>query len=89
VPGDGPEGGEGLMAVCKSCGAHIEWLVMAGTGAKMPVDGKPEKRIVVLEDGTGKMVDAYLAHWATCPTAARHRRQVPRGEQDAQSNDTT
>lgn len=74
------------MASCRSCGAYIEWLVMAGTGAKMPADGKPEKRLVVVPDGTAKMVDAYMPHWATCPGANRHR--VPRARiGDDQDND--
>lgn len=46
----------------------------------MPVDAKPEKRIV-LDDvrfgddpPTARVVDTYVSHFATCPKAERFRK---------------
>ena len=62
---------------CRSCGAPILW-VRTTTGKAMPVDAKPEKRIVLdpADTGqpTGRVVDTYVSHFATCPHAAKHRR---------------
>lgn len=74
------------MASCKSCGAYIQWFKTAATGASIPADGKPEKRLVIQSDGTAKVVDTYMPHWATCPTARQHRRvadgpENPRGHE--------
>lgn len=57
---------------CSSCGAPIRF-VGTETGNQVPVDAKPEKRIVVGPDGVGRSVDAYVSHFATCPNANQHR----------------
>jgi len=60
---------------CKSCGAAILWVVM-GTGARMPLDPKPQK-LVTLDDmpeARGYVHDCYASHFATCPNAAQHRK---------------
>lgn len=58
---------------CSSCDAEIRWI-STPTGAAMPIDAKPEKRIV-LRPGTdiGDTVDAFTSHFATCPNAGQHR----------------
>lgn len=64
------------MANCKSCGAKIEWFKMATTGRPMPVDAEPLKVIVPTGTaGEGKVVTAYVSHFATCPDAAEHRKR--------------
>jgi len=40
------------------------------TGKKMPLDVKPCKMVIVKE-GIGEIVDAYMPHWATCPGKGR------------------
>lgn len=68
-----------MSARCKSCGAAILWLIMT-SGKRMPVDAKPEKRIVLDEtpdeppELRGSVVDTYVSHFQTCPNAAQHRR---------------
>lgn len=65
------------MAACKSCGAPIVW-VKSANGKVMPLDGKPEKRVIVTDEGIGCVVDTYTSHFSTCPNAAEHRK--PREE---------
>lgn len=63
-----------MIARCKSCGAEILWI-RTSNGKAMPLDAKPEKRIVL--DGVmkiAKLVDTYQLHFATCPYAAKHRK---------------
>lgn len=70
------------VATCRSCGAQIRW-VMTESGKRMPVDAKPEKRIVIDPLGerlgsdapTARVVDTYVSHFATCAFAAQHRRK--------------
>jgi hypothetical protein len=44
----------------------------------MPLDAKPEKRIVLEQrDGMhplARVVDTYVSHFSTCPNAAQHRK---------------
>ena len=61
-------------STCKSCGASIIWLETP-QGKKMPVDTKPEKRVIMgTHTGLAHVLDAYMPHWATCPKADLHRR---------------
>ena len=48
----------------------------------MPLDAKPEKRVIVVgRDETGDelaaVVDTYVSHFVTCPEAKQHRRGKP------------
>jgi hypothetical protein len=72
---------------CKSCRAQILWVVTVA-GKVMPVDPEPAAagNVQLLETGcrvlsAGALEDArslglplHLSHFATCPTAAQHRR---------------
>lgn len=58
---------------CESCGAAIRWIT-TDAGHAHPVDAKPEKRWLLDPNGHGRIADAYLSHFATCPKAAQHRR---------------
>lgn len=60
-------------STCSSCGAPIVWAKSAKTGKAMPLDAKPEKRVIV-ENGFGRVVDVHTSHFVTCPTAEQHRR---------------
>lgn len=70
------------MSTCSSCGAAILWVKTLPGGKAMPLDAKPEKRVVLVDaiggldrDGVrGRVVDTYVSHFATCPQAAEHRR---------------
>ena len=71
-----------MSALCKSCGAPIRW-VSSTTGKAMPLDAKPEKRIVVRRSvdtrngehyDVGDVVDTYVSHFVTCELANQHRR---------------
>lgn len=64
---------------CRSCGAEILWVVTVND-KKMPVDPKPEKRIVLSAGPTGNtpradVVDTYLSHYASCPHADGWRKR--------------
>lgn len=64
------------MAACSTCGGEIVWAT-SERGRPLPLDAKPEKRILVEETGKARIarvVDAYTSHFATCPQADQHRR---------------
>jgi hypothetical protein len=66
------------LAHCKSCRAPIVW-VTTESGKPMPLDFRSERRFVVHEDKAGKPVavstNTYVSHFATCPDAAKHRKE--------------
>jgi len=65
---------------CSSCGALIIWA-MTPKGKRMPLDARPEKRVVLgAKTGLAHVLDAYTPHWATCPSAAKHRKVAGGGE---------
>ncbi len=76
------------MSTCRGCGAEILWGLTA-KGARIPLDPKPEKRVVlapvferddlgfvkaVIHDERAQVVDTFTPHHATCPEAERFRR---------------
>lgn len=59
---------------CTSCGAEIIWVTTRGS--KMPLNAKPEKRFIILdEQGAAVARDTYTSHFATCPNADQHRKR--------------
>lgn len=77
-------------ANCGSCGAPIIWIRTAASGTYMPLNAEPdpERGNMVIVDGKaasitndlfGPHVPAgapkYLSHFATCPSAAKHRKR--------------
>lgn len=56
-------------AKCRSCGAEIVWL-KTDAGKNMPVDAET----VVDEGATIFDPDQMTSHFATCPDAAKHRK---------------
>lgn len=75
------------LDACRSCGAKIVWGVTEAEKA-IPLDHPPERRLVLV--GTRgyssskhpgapdvRSMLSFVAHFATCPNAAEHRR--PRG----------
>lgn len=76
-----------MSATCRSCSAAIVWAKSAA-GRPMPLDATPEKRVVV-ENGVGRIVDAYVSHFSTCPHSARHRKRTTAAERaSAKETDT-
>jgi len=62
-------------ALCRSCQAEIRWITTEA-GRQAPVDARPEKRFIIedrLAGEVGRLVDAYVSHFATCPDADQHR----------------
>ncbi|MGH9001955.1 MAG: hypothetical protein ACRDYV_02390 [Acidimicrobiia bacterium] len=70
---------------CRSCGAPVLWVRMAGTGRWMPLDQDPDPRgTVYLAGGKGRTLapgatpatggPTYRSHFASCPDADHHRR---------------
>lgn len=62
---------------CRGCGADIIWTVTEN-GKNMPIDPKPELRLVVMgrDDNRAPLAMArntYMSHFATCPKAADFR----------------
>jgi hypothetical protein len=43
----------------------------------MPLDAKPEKRVVVDGHHVARVVDTFTPHFSTCPNAAQHRKTKP------------
>jgi hypothetical protein len=69
---------------CRGCGADIVWTVTEA-GKRMPIDPKPEKRLVLMRrDGIENPIamarDTYMSHFATCPKAADFRRTEEGGD---------
>ena len=71
------------MSFCKSCGKRIDWYVVAASGKRMPIDPEPAPngnvRVDVVANAVevvpaGSHVPLYLSHFATCPSAAKHRK---------------
>ena len=66
---------------CKACGAEIVFVAHDMSGRLMPLNAKPEKRIVLV-DNAGypgvrrddvttrcRVVDTYISHFVDCPQA--------------------
>jgi hypothetical protein len=73
--------------ICRSCGAAVLWVRSATTGALMPLDAVPcEDGNISLVVGMahvhhGSLFEEMLpegprfkSHFATCPSAASHRK---------------
>ena len=66
-------------ATCTGCGAAIVWVATAA-GKRMPIDAKPEKRVVlddvhgIGEPPSARVIDTYVSHFSTCPQAQRFRK---------------
>ena len=75
-----------MASKCSSCNAEILW-VKSSQGKRMPLDAKPEKRIMLVhhvnvEKGDyneGRVIDTYLSHFATCPDSAEQHRKPKDG----------
>lgn len=68
------------ITTCRSCGARI-FFAATVNGRDMPMDEKPVGKASVLkvnpDDPTKpmvKIVDAYQAHFVSCPAAQQHRK---------------
>lgn len=62
------------MDKCKACGADIMW-VKTQTGSSTPVDSaSAQKRYVKHQDGTWRLSDTFVSHFATCPKADQFRK---------------
>lgn len=73
---------------CRSCGLPILWVEMAVSGKKNPLNPEPTPDgNVAVVGGVGEALkgealgearkngaDLYLSHFATCKTAAQHRK---------------
>lgn len=61
---------------CNSCGARILWS-LTENGKKVPLN-PPEKRFVCYMPSDSaehvKIVETYISHFVTCPSAASHRK---------------
>ena len=68
--------------LCKSCQAPIIWATTAAKEQPIPLDAKPEKRVVLEEIPLTRgffwrasVVDTYMPHHVTCPDAKQWRRK--------------
>ena len=59
---------------CKGCGEKIIF-VKTEAGKFMPVNVKPERRIVLDADKIAKSVTTWTPHWATCEKADDFRKK--------------
>jgi hypothetical protein len=58
---------------CRACNAPLVWAT-SENGRPMPLDAKPEKRVVVGGDGVGRVVTTHVSHFVTCPKAGEFRK---------------
>ena len=61
---------------CKSCGADILWVITP-KGKRTPLDAKKIRVATLMNDDPPKIeevYEGYVSHWATCPTADKHRK---------------
>lgn len=71
------------MSLCRSCGAEIRWVV-SSNGKSMPLDATPDPAgLVAVHNGVAhvgrNMVEGeqkFTSHFATCPNARDHRKDV-------------
>lgn len=66
---------------CKSCNAPIYWA-KTESGKAIPLDRPGESRVVI-EAGRAKVRQTFVAHFATCPNADKHRKGKDHGNQTA------
>lgn len=64
---------------CKGCGASVLFVPTAATGKLIPLDLRSEKRVVIGDDGKARVVDTWLAHFATCAHAEQFRKKKTTG----------
>ena len=70
----------GPVTACRSCGAPVRFVPMAGTGRLNPLDAEPTANgnVVVGVDGVGRYVarhaaelppdvPRYVSHFSSCP----------------------
>ncbi len=75
------------MSTCSSCGAVIRWAITVND-KRIPLDPEPrddgnlafrdDDKVYVIPGGPGVLgleVPRYVSHFATCPSAAQHRRR--------------
>lgn len=75
------------MSICSSCGQPILWATTTN-GSKIPLNPEPVAGAnIVLENGVAHIIPLnagplfgdggmrYVAHFATCPSAAKHRKK--------------
>ncbi len=72
-----------MKALCSSCRKEIIWTVTEA-GRRMPVDATPTGKATVLvrnpdnpdnpDTPISKQRDVYISHFATCESAAQHRK---------------
>jgi hypothetical protein len=60
---------------CRGCGASVLFVPTAASGKLIPLDPTSEKRVVIGDDGRARVVDTFIAHFATCPKADQFRRK--------------
>jgi hypothetical protein len=60
---------------CKGCGASVLFVPTAATGKLIPLDLRSEKRVVIGDDGKARVVDTFVAHFATCPKRDEFRKK--------------
>jgi hypothetical protein len=83
-----------VIDLCRDCQAPVIWC-LTESGARMPVDAKPIKKVMVLKINPknpggppiAKFVNQHESHFASCPAAASRRgtgtQNPPNGEQDS------
>lgn len=65
------------QAICRGCGAPIEWAEIVKSGKKMCFDGQILALTTRHDPATQRLierVDQATNHWATCPKAKDFKR---------------
>jgi hypothetical protein len=72
---------------CSACNAPIFFAPSEKSGKPMPLDAEPELRVVLVNhlgmpvsartaNARAQVVETYLSHFATCPSANRFRKKA-------------
>jgi hypothetical protein len=54
---------------CRGCGDPIIWIKTAKNDKFIPLNARPERRMIINADHKAESVTVWTPHWASCPQA--------------------
>ncbi len=64
-----------MVTKCDGCGSPIIFVKTAATGKFIPLNSKPERRMVINADQKAESITTWTPHWATCEKADDFRKK--------------
>ncbi len=59
---------------CRGCKEPIIWVKTAANDKFIPLNAKPERRMIINADHKAESVTTWMQHWATCTDPDRFRK---------------